>query len=55
MAVGEREDCSQPVWEGSGWHPGMETAQWWLRVTRCMDGMVLVAEGKLDLHNPPPG
>lgn len=33
----------------------METAQWWLRVTRSMDGVVVVAEGKLDLHNPPPG
>lgn len=38
-----------------GWHPIMETAQWWLRVTRSMDGVVVAAEGKLDLHNPPPG
>lgn len=35
--------------------PCMEPAQWWLRVSRSMDGMDLVAEGKLDLHNPPPG
>lgn len=53
MAVGEREDCSQPGQEGPGWQPCMETAQCWL--TRSRDGMVLVAEGKLDLHNPPPG
>lgn len=39
MALGEREDCSQPVQKGSGWHPIMETAQWWLRVTRSRDGV----------------